>query len=120
LDDALLDDIAEWLCAIEKASLPFKRFIDFTQLTIVSVRTRHVFEFARKRAEQFRGIAPVRTALFSDDWVGFGVAKLYESLMEGTLIEARAFRDRAGAAIWLDVPMDVLIADDNPAGPRCP
>ena len=99
--------------AIEQASLPFKRFIDFTRLSIVSVRTRHVFEFARKRAEQFSGIAPVRTALFSDDWVGFGIAKLYESLMEDTPIEARAFRNGPDAAAWLGVPVNILLPDDQ-------
>jgi hypothetical protein len=64
LDDIILDQIAEWLVDIEKASLPFKRFIDFSQLTTIAVRTRHVFELARTRAEQFSGVEPVRTALF--------------------------------------------------------
>lgn len=95
LDDLMLDQIAEWLVAIEKVSLPFKRFVDLSQLTSVAIRTRHLFEFARKRAEQFAGARPVRAALFCDDWVGFGVARLYESLMENTPIKARAFRERA-------------------------
>ena len=77
----------------KKHPFRFKRFVDFGQLTIVAVRTGHVFEFARKRAEQFTGVEPVRTALFSDNWVAFGIACFYESLMEDTLIEARAFRD---------------------------
>ena len=96
LDDLMLDQIADWLVDIEKASLPLKRFVDFSQLTDVAVRTRHVFEFARKRTEQFTGVEPVRTALFSDDWVCHAMACLYESLMEDTLIDARAFRDLAG------------------------
>ena len=100
LDDLMLDQIAEWLVHIEKAFLPFKRFVDFSQLTTVAVRNRHVFKIARRRAEQFRGVEPVRTALFSEDWVAFGIARLYESLMENTLIEARAFRDLAKAAEW--------------------
>ena len=74
LDDQLLDEIGEWLCHIEKASVPFKRFIDFSRLTSVAVRTKHVFAFARKRAEQFAGLTPVKSALFSEDWVGFGIA----------------------------------------------
>jgi hypothetical protein len=57
----------------------------------------------------------VRTALFSDDWVSFGIASLYESLMENTPIKARAFRDRAGAAEWLSVPVDVLTLKDEAA-----
>jgi hypothetical protein len=115
LDDLMLDQIAEWLVHIEKVSLPFKRFVDFSQLTTVAVRTRHVFKVARKRAEQFTGVEPVRTALFCDDWVGFGIARLYESLMENTLIEARAFRDLAKAAEWLAIPVDVLTLKDEPA-----
>ena len=110
-----VDQIAEWLVHIEKAFLPFKRFIDLSQLTTVAVRSRHVFEFARKRAEQFTGIEPVRTALFSDDWVAFGIACFYESLMEDTLIEARAFRDLAEVAEWLAIPVDVLTLKDEPA-----
>jgi hypothetical protein len=115
LDDLMLAQIAEWLVDIERVSLAFKRFIDLSQLTTVAVRTRHVFEFARKRAEQFGGVEPVRSALFCDDWVGFGIARLYESLMENTLIEARAFRDLARAAEWLGVPVDVLTLKDEPA-----
>jgi len=115
LDDLMLDQIAEWLVDIERASLPFKRFVDLSQLTTVAVRTRHVFKVARRRAEQFTGVEPVRTALFSGDWVAFGIALLYESLMENTLIEARAFRDLATAAEWLAIPIDVLTLKDEPA-----
>jgi hypothetical protein len=43
--------------------------------------------------------------LFSNDWVAFGIASKYESLIEDTLIEARAFRDLATAADWLAVPV---------------
>ena len=118
LDDQLLDKIGEWLCHIEKASAPFKRFVDFSRLTSVAVRIKHVFAFARKRAEQFAGITPVKSALFSEDWVGFGIAQLYESLMKETPIDARAFRDRATAAVWLDVPAEILKLEDKPGPPH--
>ena len=113
LDDRLLDEIGEWLCTIEKVSVPEKRFVDFSRLTEVAVRTRHVFAFAR--AEQFAGVTPVKSALFSEDWVGFGIALLYESLMKETPIDARAFRDRATAAVWLGVPAEILKLEDRPA-----
>jgi hypothetical protein len=115
LDDLMLDQIAEWLVDIEQEYLPFKRFVDFSQLTAVAVRTRHVFEFARNRAEQFTGVESARTALFSDDGVSLAIARLYESLMENTLIEARAFFDLAKAAEWLAIPVDVLALKDKPA-----
>jgi hypothetical protein len=55
--------------------------------------------------------------LFSDEWVAFGIARVYESLMEDTLIEARAFRDLAWAAKWLGITVDVLTLKDKPAPP---
>src|SRR5262245_1469435 len=115
LDDLMLDEIAQWLLVFEKVARPFKRFVDFSRLTAVAVRTRHVFEFARRRAEQFAGVAPVRTALFCEDWVGFGIACMYASLMENTPIEARAFRDLSGAAEWLGIPVEFLTLRDEPA-----
>ena len=118
LDDRLLDNIGEWLCAIEETSPPSKRFIDLSRLTMVAVRTSHVFKFAKKRAERFAGVTPVKSALFSEDWVGFGIARLYESLMKETLIDARAFRDRARAAVWLGVPAEILKLEDKPAPAR--
>ena len=118
LDDQLLDEIGEWLCHIEKASAPLKRFVDFSRLTSVAVRTKHVFAFARKRAERFAGVTPVKSALFSEDWVGFGIARMYESLMRGTPIDARAFRDRAKAAVFLGVPAEIIKFDDRTTTPR--
>ena len=118
LDDRLLDEIGEWLCTIEKASAPEKRFVDFSRLTEVAVRTSHLFEFARKRTEQFAGVTAVKSALFSEDWIGFGIAHLYQELMAGTLIQARAFKDLAKAAAWLGVPVQILKLEDEPAPPH--
>jgi hypothetical protein len=115
LDDLMLSQIADWLVDIEKVFPPFKRFIDFSQLTTVAVRTPYVFKVARRRARQFTGVEPVRTALFSDDWVALALAIFYESLMKDTLIEAGAFRDLARAADWLAIPVDVLTLKDKPA-----
>src|SRR6185503_14938014 len=114
-DDNLLDQVTEWLLETEQVSPEFKRFVDLSQLKEISIRTRHLFAFVEKRKQQVANMMPVRCALFCEDWVGFGIARLYESLMENTPVEARAFRDRAGAAEWLDIPGDVLTLKDKPA-----
>ncbi len=111
----MLDEIGEWLCNIERALTPFERFVDLSLLTSVAVRTHHLFEFARKRAEQYAGTAPVKSAVFTDDWIGFGIAQMYENLMKKTPIDVRAFRDRAQAAEWLGVPAEILNLGDAPA-----
>ena len=116
LDDSLLDEIVAWVVVAENTSpLPFNRFVDLTCLTRISVQIGHVFSIARKRREDFKGLAPVRAAFFSDKVVGFGVARLYETLMENSHLEARAFRDRASAAEWLAVPVEILNFKDEPA-----
>jgi hypothetical protein len=114
----MLDEIGNWLCLAERESPSFERFIDLSRLTEVAVRTHHVFAFARERTEQLAGNRPVRSALFSEDWIGFGIARMYESLMQGTPIDARAFRDRAAAAEWLEVPAHILKLEDTPAPPQ--
>src|SRR6476620_4860616 len=118
LDDRLVDKIGEWLCDIERTASPFDRFIDLTRITEVAVRTNHLFEFARTRAQQLAGAAPMKSAVLSEDWVGFGIARMYESLMEGTPIEVRAFRDRTKAAAWLDVPVEILEPGNKPTRPN--
>jgi hypothetical protein len=114
LDDQLLDEIGEWLCQIEKVSVPFNRFVDFSRLTSVAVRTKHIFAFARKRAEQYAGGPPVKSALFSEYWVSFGIALMYENLMKETPIDVHAFLDRTNAAVWLGVPAEILKLEDKP------
>ena len=115
LDDDMLDRIGEWLVAAESAAFPFKRFVDLSRLTAVAVRTRHLFQFARGRVENFAVGEPVRSALFSDDWVGFGIARLYESIMENTPIKVRAFIDLSSVAEWLRVSEEVLTLKDVPS-----
>jgi len=110
----MLDEIAEWLFSIEKVAHPFKRFVDFSQLTRVAIDTGHVFDFAQMRAKQFTGVKAVRTAIFSEDLIGFLIALLYASLMEKTPIQARAFRELEKAAEWLNVPVEVLGLKDKP------
>ena len=101
LDDLMLDQIADWLVDIEKVFPSVQALHRFQSVDELACRTSHVFKVARRRAQQFIGVEPVRTALFSGGWVAFGIACFYESLMEDTPIEARAFpispRPRTGS-----------------------
>ena len=81
----------------------------------MAVRTSHVFKLRAGERSNSPESGPCELRCFSDDWVAFGIASVYESLMEDTLIEARAFRDLAGVAEWLAVPVDVLRLKDEPA-----
>ena len=88
--------------------VPFHRYADFSGLTHIRLKVGHVFQIAKHR----RGVSePVKSAFFSDTTVGLGIARMYESLMEEATIQVRAFRERAAAAQWPGVPLEILQPD---------
>lgn len=106
LDDALADKIVGLIASEERIEeVPFHRYADFSGLTHIRLKVGHVFDVAKQR----RGASElVKSAFFSDTIVGLGIARMYEALMEGATIQVRAFRERAGAAEWLGVPLEIL------------
>jgi hypothetical protein len=105
-DDALADKILGAVGSEEHVEeVPFHRYTDFSGLTHIRLKVGHVFDVAKLR----RGVSePVKSAFFSDTTVGLGIARMYEALMEEAIIQVRAFRERAAAAEWLGVPLEVL------------
>ena len=108
LDDRLLARIDDWLFVTENISPPCKRFIDFSQLTNVSLPIGRAFSAASATPHESRAVSPVKCAFFCDKPLGFAIARLYETLTKSSSMEARAFRDRAAAARWLEVPASIL------------
>jgi hypothetical protein len=105
-DDALADKIVALLVAEESAGeVPFHRYTDLSGLTHIRLKIGHVFEIAKQRRDVPE---PVKAAFFSDTTVGLGIARMYEALMEGAMIQVRAFRERGVAADWLGVPLEIL------------
>jgi hypothetical protein len=64
LNGLMLDQIAEWLIHIEKAFLPFKRFVDFSQLTTVAVRSRHFLKLREGERSNLPGSSPFELRCF--------------------------------------------------------
>jgi hypothetical protein len=110
-DDALADKIIGAVGLEEHVEgVPFHRYNDFSGLTHIRLKVGHVFQIAKHR----RGAPePVKSAFFSDTTVGLGIARMYEALMEGGIIQVRAFRERAAAAEWLGVPLEILQPDSR-------
>ena len=108
-DDALADKLIGVIGLEERVEeVPFHRYADFSGLTHIRLKVGHVFDVAKLR----RSVPePVKSAFFSDTIVGLGIARMYEALMEGAIIQVRAFRERAVAAEWLGVPVEILQPD---------
>jgi hypothetical protein len=114
LDDKLVDEIVAFIQIQEEVatSPPFHRFTDFSRLTEVRLQVGHVFKVAEERTASHCDAPPVKSAFFCDKTVGFAIARMYEALMEGSSLQVRAFRERAAAAEWLGVSVEILSEDD--------
>jgi len=69
-------------------------------LTTVAVRTSHVFKLRAGERSNSPESGPCELRCFSDDWVAFGIASVYESLMEDTLMRGACIsRSRRGGGM---------------------
>ena len=84
---------------------PFNRFVDLSGLFDLRVDLNYVVKAARRRR---RAKQPVKTAIYADTQLAFGIARMYEQLMDGGMIEVRAFNAVGPVAEWLEVPSELL------------
>ena len=106
LNEAFADQVIEFIEMEERIQeAPFDRYLDFSGLTQIRIGIDHIIHTARRRRSVKQ---PVKTALFADNSMSFGVAHSYELLMYHAMIEVRAFKERAAAAAWLEVPLKTL------------
>jgi hypothetical protein len=106
LDDALADQMIELVesDAIVGAE-PFLCYTELNELSEIRLKIGHIFQIAehRNNAE-----LPVMSAFVAGSVVGYGIARMYEDLMKDASVRVRAFRERAAAADWLRVPVELL------------
>ena len=110
LNEAFADQVFAFIEMEERIQdAPFDRYCDLSGLSDVRTRLEHIIKNARRRRKVKQ---PVRTALFADRRDILEVAQTYEHLMDGAMIEVRAFQARAAAAQFLEVPVAALEVPD--------
>jgi hypothetical protein len=106
LNEPFADQVVEFIEMEERVQeAPFDRYLDLSGLTHIRIGIDHIIHTARRRRTVKQ---PVKTALFADNPMSFGVAQSYELLMCDAMIEVRAFKERTAAARWLEVPAKTL------------
>jgi hypothetical protein len=108
LDDRLMRRIANWVLSKHTLSLPFDRFVDLSGLTDISIHLRHGLRMRSESSPNDGANVRIKCALYCDKPVGFAIARFYETFAKNSLIEVRAFCERAAAAEWLKVPASIL------------
>jgi hypothetical protein len=107
LDNERADRVIEFLEGQESEGEPFHRYTDMSGYTRIQVELDHVVRLARRRIHSYQGL-PIKSAFYAVRLTSVSIAKMYQELMQGSLIEVRTFRDRDAAADWLGVPGNLL------------
>ena len=107
LDNERADRVIEFLEVQESEGEPFHRYTDLSGYTRIQIELDHVVRLARRRRRGYQGI-PIKSAFFAVRLISVSIAKMYEELMQESLIEVRTFREREAAAEWLGVPGKLL------------
>ena len=108
LDESVLKRVADFVEEEEGSSLvPFNRYTDLDSVTELRIRFGDTLDLTERRRASYTGPL-VRSAIFCSRPVGFGIARMYAAMMEGSPIEVQAFTGRSDAAAWLGVPIECL------------
>ena len=109
IDEAAVNKIIAVIEQIEAASQePFNRFSDASDAYEVELNFRYVIEVSLHRRIAHTGRVPVKSAILATDSTVVHYARLLVVLTEGSSIKVRVFQDRAEAAQWLGVPVELL------------
>jgi hypothetical protein len=109
LDQALVNENVAFVeAAEERAQRPFNRFAGLSALDAVDLNFRFVFHIALHRRLAFESHPPVKTAFYVTSPATTRYAKLHAMLTDHSPLHVSRFTERATAAKWLGVPVEVM------------
>jgi hypothetical protein len=111
IDQAAINKVVSVIEELEAATQePFNRFSDTSEAHEVELNFRYVIHVSLHRRLSRKGRAPVKSAILATDSTLVHYARLLVLLTEGSSIRVRVFQERAEAAQWLGVPVELLAA----------
>jgi len=90
------------------AETGFNRFCDLTQLAGIHLSSDNVRQLAARRRAFNPNDIRVKSAFLATDPLAFGVARMYQQVLNSPRIEVRVWGDMQAAADWLGVNLDRL------------
>ena len=88
----------------------FNRFSDTLAADEIELNFKYVIQVSLCRRLSYAGHPPVKSAILASDSTMLHYARLHALLTQGSPINVRVFQDRAEAAKWLGVPVELLTA----------
>ena len=109
LDQVAVSEIVAFIETAEKRTLqPFNRFMDLSALDMVDLNFKFVFHVALGRRLSAVPKPAVKSAFFVTSPATAHYARLHALLTDYSPLEVSLFTERAAAAKWLGVPIEVL------------
>ena len=91
----------------------FNRFTDTTKLDAIDLRFSFVFHVAVCRRLTFAARPEVKSAFLVSNKQSAHYFKLHELITDHSPLQVKVFHDRAAVASWLNVPLQVLVPDED-------
>src|SRR4029077_7026230 len=111
IDEAAVKKVVDVLEDLEaKLQKPFDRFSAPLGAHDVDLNFKYVIQVSLCRRLSYSGHPPVKSAILATDATMIHYARLHAVLTQGSPINVRVFNDRQGAADWLNVPIQRLVA----------
>jgi len=95
---------------------PFNRFSDTVAADAVDLNFEYIIRVSLYRRVSYAGRPPVKSAILATDSTLVHYGRLHALLTQGSPIKVRIFQDRAEAATWLGVPIELLAAKASGGG----
>jgi hypothetical protein len=90
---------------------PFDRFSDTVAADAVDLNFEYIIRVSLCRRLTYAGRPPIKSAILATDSTLVHYGRLHALLTQGSSINVRVFQDRAEAAQWLGVPLELLTAE---------
>ncbi|HEY7001540.1 MAG TPA: hypothetical protein VH330_07350 [Candidatus Udaeobacter sp.] len=89
-----------------KLKEPFNRFSDTSETDGVELNFRYVIRISLHRVLSYKNRPPVKSAILATDSTIAQYCRLHAVITKDSPINVRIFREREGAARWLDAPIE--------------
>jgi hypothetical protein len=84
------------------------RYVDLSLVSDFDLSFDQMGRLVKFRRNGWQLAGTVHCAIYADSEVGFGLARMYQALMDGACATIGVFRSRREAAAWLCVPEELL------------
>ena len=109
LNEATVDDIIKCIKAQEdKVGKPFNRFTDLSAIDAIDLHFKYVFHVALHRRLAYLHHPPLKSAFYVTGPEVAHYVKMYALVCDHSPLHVQMFKERAAAAIWLDVPIEFI------------